>query len=52
MGQGTITSFPQLVAEELDVAYDRVDMIMGDTDVCPWDVGTGGSWPYVCRCAG
>jgi nicotinate dehydrogenase subunit B len=43
MGQGTITSFPQIVAEELDVAYDKVDMIMGDTDMCPWDVGTGGS---------
>ncbi|NLA75879.1 MAG: molybdopterin-dependent oxidoreductase, partial [Deltaproteobacteria bacterium] len=43
MGQGTITSFPQLVAEELDVAYDRVDMVMGDTDTCPWDIGTGGS---------
>jgi nicotinate dehydrogenase subunit B len=43
MGQGTITSFPQIVAEELDVAYDKVDMIMGDTDTCPWDIGTGGS---------
>ena len=43
MGQGTITSFPQIVAEELDVAYDTVDMIMGDTDKCPWDIGTGGS---------
>ena len=43
MGQGTITSFPQIVADDLDVAYDAVDMIMGDTDKCPWDVGTGGS---------
>jgi nicotinate dehydrogenase subunit B len=43
MGQGTITSFTQIVAEELDVAYDSVDMIMGDTDLCPWDFGTGGS---------
>ena len=43
MGQGTITSFPQIVAEELDVAYDSVDMIMGDTDKVPWDIGTGGS---------
>ncbi len=43
MGQGTITSFPQLVAEELDVSYDMVDMVMGDTDTCPWDIGTGGS---------
>ena len=43
MGQGTITSFPQIVAEELDVAYASVDMIMGDTDKVPWDIGTGGS---------
>lgn len=43
MGQGTITSFPQIVAEELDVAYESIDMIMGDTDKVPWDIGTGGS---------
>ena len=43
MGQGTITSFPQIVAEELDVAYESVDMVMGDTDLCPYDFGTVGS---------
>ena len=43
MGQGTITSFPLIVADDLDVAYDSVDMIMGDTEKCPWDIGTGGS---------
>lgn len=43
MGQGTITSFPQIVADELDVAYDSVDMVMGDTDLCPYDFGTVGS---------
>ncbi len=43
MGQGTITSFPQIIADELDVGYDVVDMVMGDTDTCPWDIGTGGS---------
>lgn len=43
MGQGPITSFAQMVAEELDVAYDAVDMLMGDTDLCPWDAGTWGS---------
>jgi isoquinoline 1-oxidoreductase len=43
MGQGPITSFAQMAAEELDVAYDAVDMIMGDTDRCPWDAGTWGS---------
>ena len=32
-----------MLAEELDVAYDEVDMLMGDTDLCPWDMGTFGS---------
>ena len=43
MGQGAMTSLPQLVAEELDVALDAVDIVMGDTDLCPWDMGTFGS---------
>jgi nicotinate dehydrogenase subunit B len=43
LGQGAMTSLAQLIAEELDVALDSVDMIMGDTGQCPWDVGTFGS---------
>ena len=43
MGQGPLTSFAQMLAEELDVAYESVDMVMGDTDRCPWDAGTWGS---------
>lgn len=43
MGQGTMTSIPQLLAEELHVNYDAVDIVMGDTDLCPWDAGTFGS---------
>ena len=43
MGQGPITSFAQMLAEELDVSYEAVDMVMGDTDRCPWDAGTWGS---------
>jgi isoquinoline 1-oxidoreductase len=43
MGQGPITSLAQMMAEELDVAYESVDMVMGDTDLCPWDAGTWGS---------
>ena len=43
MGQGAMTSLPQLVAEELDVALSTVDIVMGDTDLCPWDMGTFGS---------
>jgi len=43
MGQGAMTSIPQLLAEELDVNYDSVEIVMGDTDLCPWDAGTFGS---------
>lgn len=43
MGQGPITSLPQMVADELDTPLDTVDIVMGDTDQCPWDMGTFGS---------
>ena len=43
MGQGIITSLAQMLADELDVRLDAVDMVMGDTDRCPWDMGTFGS---------
>jgi isoquinoline 1-oxidoreductase len=43
MGQGVITSLAQVLAEELDVPIDRIDMIMGDTELCPYDAGTWGS---------
>lgn len=43
MGQGIITSLPQMLADELDVNVSSVKMIMGDTDLCPWDGGTHGS---------
>jgi len=43
MGQGPITSLPQMLAEDLDVSVDDVSMVMGDTDLCPFDQGTWGS---------
>ena len=43
MGQGVITSLAQVLAEELEVSMNSVDMIMGDTDLCPYDAGTWGS---------
>ena len=43
MGQGPITSLPQMLADELEVPLDSVDIIMGDTALCPWDMGTHGS---------
>lgn len=43
LGQGSKSALAQLCAEELDVGYDTVDMVMGDTELCPWDMGTFGS---------
>jgi CO/xanthine dehydrogenase Mo-binding subunit len=43
MGQGIVTSLPQMLADELDIAVEMIDMIMGDTDRCPFDQGTWGS---------
>ena len=43
MGQGVSTSLAQMLADELDVPLNAVDMVMGDTDLCPWDMGTFGS---------
>ena len=43
MGQGPITSLPQMLAEELEVPLESVDIVMGDTAQCPWDMGTHGS---------
>ena len=43
MGQGVLTSLPQMLADELDTPVESIHMIMGDTDLCPWDMGTFGS---------
>ena len=43
MGQGIITSLAQVLAEELEISIYSVDMIMGDTELCPYDAGTWGS---------
>ncbi len=43
MGQGVITSLAQMLAEELDVELASVDMVMGDTALCPFDFATVGS---------
>ncbi len=43
MGQGVVTSLAQMLADELEVSLSSVDMVMGDTDLCPWDMGTWGS---------
>lgn len=43
MGQGVVVSLAQMAADELGVALESVDMVMGDTDLCPYDSGTYGS---------
>jgi isoquinoline 1-oxidoreductase len=43
MGQGIHTSLPQMLAEELDLPLSSIDPVMGDTALCPWDMGTFGS---------
>lgn len=43
VGQNIRTSLAQVVAEELAVPVDSIDMIMGDTLLTPYDRGTYGS---------
>jgi isoquinoline 1-oxidoreductase len=43
VGQNIRTSLAQQVAEELRVPLDSITMVMGDTDLVPWDMGTFGS---------
>ncbi|HEX9163066.1 MAG TPA: molybdopterin cofactor-binding domain-containing protein, partial [Thermoanaerobaculia bacterium] len=43
MGQGVHTSLAQMAAEELGVPLESMTVVMGDTDLCPWDAGTWGS---------
>jgi nicotinate dehydrogenase subunit B len=43
MGQGVITSLAQMMADELNVPLEKVKMVMGDTELCPYDQGTWGS---------
>lgn len=43
MGQGVVTSLVQMMADEMNVPLEKVNIVMGDTDLCPWDAGTWGS---------
>ncbi|MGH9826410.1 MAG: molybdopterin cofactor-binding domain-containing protein, partial [Blastocatellia bacterium] len=43
MGQGIRTSLAQAIAEELRTPVGSVSLIMGDTDLTPFDMGTFGS---------
>ncbi len=43
LGQGTGTAFRQMMADELDVAFEKTKIIMGSTDVTVDQGGSGGS---------
>ena len=43
VGQDNRTALRLLVAEELRVPVENVRLAMGDTDLCPYDMGTFGS---------
>ena len=43
MGQNIRTSLSQAVAEELQVPIDKIEIVMGDTQLTPFDMGTFGS---------
>src|SRR5262245_14428338 len=42
-GQGTGTAFRQMMADELDIAYDKTTCVMGSTDNTVDQGGSGGS---------
>src|SRR5262249_19520449 len=42
-GQGHETTFAQIVAEELGIPPDDIDVVHGDTDQTPFGLGTYGS---------
>jgi CO/xanthine dehydrogenase Mo-binding subunit len=42
-GQGTGTSFRQLMADEMDIAFEKTTCIMGSTDITVDQGGSGGS---------
>ncbi|MDD4541843.1 MAG: molybdopterin-dependent oxidoreductase, partial [Eubacteriales bacterium] len=39
IGQGSDTAMQMIAAETLGIPHDSVNVISGDTDVCPFDVG-------------
>ncbi|MBL8340500.1 MAG: molybdopterin-dependent oxidoreductase, partial [Rubrivivax sp.] len=39
LGTGAHTALAQIVAEELGLAFEAVNVVHGDTDVVPWDIG-------------
>jgi CO/xanthine dehydrogenase Mo-binding subunit len=43
LGQGSHTILPQIAAEELGIAYEKVNVVSSDTAITPYDRSTGAS---------
>jgi nicotinate dehydrogenase subunit B len=43
VGQNIRTSLAQAISEELNISTSRIEMVMGDTKLTPFDMGTFGS---------
>src|SRR6187200_991079 len=43
LGQGTGTAFRQIMSDELDIAFDKTTVVMGNTDITVDQGGSGGS---------
>jgi len=43
-GQGHATAYGQVLADELGVDLEKIELLQGDTVVVGWGAGTGGSW--------
>ncbi|MFM7570410.1 MAG: molybdopterin cofactor-binding domain-containing protein, partial [Betaproteobacteria bacterium] len=39
LGTGITTALSQLIAEELDTSVWAIDLVMGDTELCPDQIG-------------
>jgi CO/xanthine dehydrogenase Mo-binding subunit len=43
VGSGAKTTMALIAAEALNVPLDKIDVVWGDTDICPYSVGESGS---------
>jgi carbon-monoxide dehydrogenase large subunit len=42
-GQGHVTTFAQIAADDLGVSFDDIEVVFGDTELAPWGMDTYGS---------
>ncbi len=42
-GQGIRSGFARIIADELSVPIEKIEVVLGETDSVPWDMGTVGS---------